>query len=83
MSATHLQTEHYTDSARIVDTKTGKVVLRYDGKSSHRRIEYAYQMILLGWMLNEERKQRGKRLDTQTRPETLPSSPLQTSGNSR
>lgn len=79
MSATHLQTEHYTDSARIVDTKTGKVVLMYEGKSSHRRIEHAYQMILLGWMLRE----RDERMEVKTRPKTLLPATLQNGGDCR
>ena len=83
MSATHLQTEHYTDSARIVDAKTGKVVLRYDGKSSHRRIEYAYQMILLGWMLHDERIRNGKGMETKTRPKKMLTATLQNGGDPR
>jgi len=83
MSATHLQTEHYTDSARIVDAKTGKVVLRYEGKSSHRRIEYAYQMILLGWMLHDERIRNAKGLDPKTRTKTLLQQTLQNGSNPR
>lgn len=83
MSATHLQTEHYTDSARIVDTKTGKVVLMYEGKSSHRRIEYAYQMILLGWMLHDERIRNAKGMDPKTRPKTLLPATLQNGGDCR
>jgi hypothetical protein len=83
MSATHLQTEHYTGSARIVDAKTGKVVLRYDGKSSHRRIEYAYQMILLGWMLHDERIRNAKGMETKTRSKTMQPRTVQATGDSR